>query len=64
MGGGEHSSERNTKHLCGAGGDKVQLDGLQSSGLSPSSASSVGTGEREAWSALRGLVPIEQHGPH
>lgn len=35
-------SKRSIKHLCGAGRDKAQLDGLWLSGFGPSSANYVG----------------------
>ena len=62
--GGKHclcTSKQSTKHLCGAGRDEAQLDGLRLSGFGPSSANYVGWREPEVWPPFSQLVKHMSH---
>lgn len=54
-------SKRSIKHLCGAGRDEAQLDGLWLSGFGPSSANYAGSGEPEVWPPFSQLVKHMSH---
>lgn len=53
--------KQSIKHLCGAGRDEAQLDGLRLSGFGPSSANYAGRREPEVWPPFSQLVRHMSH---